>query len=315
MSSLGTGLALPADRRSRILVIILAAIGAALLAVVAFTRWGTPSDEFAYWQAAQRLVAGEPLYDPTATLVTPYTYLYPPPLAQVLAPLTLVLSDRAFVAGWTVLLLACLWWLGGRNLFVALALIAFVPVAVELWYRNVHLILAALVVLGLRRGGWWFAIGAAIKITPALGILYLASRGRYRDAAVAAAVGGALLAVSVALAPDAWRQFIEVILQPARSAGAGIVPVPFWARLLAGAVLATVAGRMRPGIGESLLVVAVVIANPTLYVTALSMLVAIVPLWRTQPRASARIAAGPAASTATSPTDMSRSEPAEIKMR
>ena len=117
------------------------------------------------------------------------------------------------------------------------------------------------------------------------------------------------------VAPDAWRQFIEVILQPARSAGAGIVPVPFWARLLAGAVLAMAAGRMRPGIGESLLVVAIVIANPTLYVTALSMLVAIVPLWRTQPRASARIAAEPAASTVASPTDLPRSEPAEIEMR
>jgi len=32
----------------------------------------------------------------------------------------------------TALLLACLWWLGGRNLLVGLALIAFLPVAVEL---------------------------------------------------------------------------------------------------------------------------------------------------------------------------------------
>jgi hypothetical protein len=286
MSRARAALALPVDRGSRIALVVLAAIGAALFAVVAVTRWGTPGDEYAYWLAAQRLVAGQPLYDPTATLVTPYTYLYPPPLAQALAPLTLVLSDDAFNIAWTVLLLACLWWLGGRNLFVALALIAFVPVAVELWYRNVHLILAVLIVLGLRRGGWWFSVGAAIKITPALGILYLASRGRYRDAAVAAVVGGALLSASVALAPDAWREFVEVVLNPARSTGAGIVAVPFWARLLAGAVLAVAAGRIRPGIGEPLLVVALVIANPTLYVTALSMLVAVVPLWRTRRGAS-----------------------------
>lgn len=278
----GVALVLPADRRPRIALVVLAAIGAGLLAVVAVTRWGTPGDEFAYWLAAQRLVAGGPLYDPTATLVTPYTYLYPPPLAQVLVPLTLIVSDGLYNAGWTVLLLACLWWLGGRNMFVALALIAFVPVAVELWYRNVHLILAVLVVLGLRRGGWWFAIGAAIKMTPALGILYLAARGRYRDAAVAAAVGCALLAASLALAPDAWRQFVDVIVAPSRNVGAGILPVPFWVRGLAGALLAVAAGRIRPGIGEPLLVVALVIANPTLYVTALSMLVAIVPLWRTR---------------------------------
>jgi hypothetical protein len=47
-------------------------------------------------------------------------------------------------------------------------------------------------------------------------------------------------------------------------------------------VLATIAGRIRPRIGEPLLVIALVIANPTLYVTALCMLVAIVPLWRTR---------------------------------
>lgn len=282
MSLARVALVLPADRRPRIALVVLAAIGAGLLAVVAFTRWGAPGDEFAYWLAAQRLVAGGPLYDTTATLVTPYTYLYPPPLAQVLAPLTHILSDGLYNAGWTVLLLACLWWLGGRNLFVALALIAFVPVAVELWYRNVHLILAVLIVLGLRRGGWWFAIGAAIKITPALGILYLAARGRYRDAFVAAAVGGTLLAASLALAPDAWRQFVDVIVAPSRNVGAGILPVPFWVRGIAGALLAVAAGRIRPRIGEPLLVVALVIANPTLYVTALSMLVAVLPLWRTR---------------------------------
>jgi len=283
MSLAGVALALPADRRSRIALVILAAFGAGLLAIVAVTRWGTPGDEFAYWLAAQRLVAGEPLYDPMAIPGTPYAYFYPPPLAQALAPLTLVVSDGMYNLGWTVLLLACLWWLGGRNLFVALALIAFVPVAVELWYRNVHLILAVLVVLGLRRGGWWFSVGAAIKITPALGILYLAARGRYRDAAIAAAVGGALLAASVALGPDAWRQFVDIVAGTAGNVGASVIPVPFWPRAILGIGMAVVAGRIRPGIGEPLLVVAIVVANPTLWVTALSMLVAIVPLWRTRP--------------------------------
>lgn len=284
MNAAGVLLALPADRRSRIALLVLAAVGAALLLVVAVTRWGTPSDELAYWQAAQRLVAGEPLYDPTATLVTPYTYLYPPPLAQVLAPLTLVLSDEAFVILWTILLLGCLWWLAGRNLFVALALVAFIPVAVELWFRNVHLVLAVLIVLGLRRGAWWFSVGAAIKVAPVLGIPYLAVRGRLREAAIAAAVGAAMLAASVAISPEAWRQFVEVTLDPSRSTGAGFVPVPFWIRGVAAVALALVAARLRPGVGEPLLVAAIVVASPSLHVTALSMLVAIVPLWRTRRR-------------------------------
>jgi hypothetical protein len=37
---------------------------------------------------------------------------------------------------------------------------------------------------------------------------------------------------------------------------------------------------LRPRLGEPVLVIAIVIANPTLWVTALSMLVAIVPLLR-----------------------------------
>lgn len=272
---------LPADRRWRIALVALAAIGACLLAVVALYRWGTPSDEYAYWLAAKRLVTGEQLYDPNAIPGTPYAYFYPPPLAQVLAPLTFVLPDGLFAAGWTALLLACLLWLGGRNVFVALALIAFVPVAVELWFRNIHLALAVLIVLGLRRGGWWFAIGAAVKMTPALGIVYLASRGRWRDAALASAVGAVLLVLSVAISPDAWREFANVVAGSAGDVGASIFPVPFLPRAILGVALAIVAGRVRPRVGEPLLVVAIVVANPTLWVTAFSLLVAIVPLLRT----------------------------------
>lgn len=279
---------LPVDRRSRIALIVLAGIGACLLAVVAVYRWGTPSDEYAYWLAAKRLVAGQPLYDPNAIPGTPYAYFYPPPLAQVLAPLTLVLPDAAFVAGWTVLLLACLVWLGGRNVLVALALLAFVPVAVELWFRNVHLVLAVFIVLGLRRGGWWFSVGAAIKMTPALGILYLAARGRWRDAAVASLVGAVLLAISVAISPAAWREFVDVVAGSAGHVGASIFPVPFWPRAILGICLAVAAGRLRPRVGEPLLVAAIVIANPTLWVTALSLLVAIVPLVRTRSAPSIR---------------------------
>jgi hypothetical protein len=278
---------LPADRRWRIALVVLAAIGACLLAVVALNRWGTPSDEFAYWLAAKRLVAGGSLYDPNATPGTPYAYFYPPPLAQALAALTVVLPDGLYVAGWTALLLACLFWLGGRNALAALALVAFLPVAVELWFRNVHLALAVVLVLGLRRGGWWFAIGAAIKMTPALGIVYLASRGRWRDATLASLVGAGLLALSVAISPAAWREFIDMVAGSAGNVGASILPVPFWPRAILGVGLAVVAGRLRPRFGEPLLVAAIVVANPTLWVTALSMLVAIIPLVR-NPAASDR---------------------------
>lgn len=273
-------LALPAGRPAKAALLILAAIGASLLVIVALARWGIPSDEYAYWLAAKRLVAGLSLYDPSAMPGTPYAYFYPPPVAQVLAPLTTVFPDGVFVAAWTILLLACLWWLGRGNVFVALALVAFIPVSVELWYRNVHLVLAVLIVLGLRRHPAFFAVATAIKVTPALGLVYFVARGRYRDAFVAGLLGLIMLFVSLFISPAAWRQFVDVIAASAGTVGASVVPVSFPVRAAIGLVLALVAGRLRPRVGEPLLVVAIVIANPTLWVTALSMLVAIVPLLR-----------------------------------
>ena len=81
------------------LLIVLAATGGILLVIVAVNRWGTPSDEHAYWLASQRLLHGEPLYDATATSVTPYAYWYPPFVAQVLAPIAAILPAMAFTAG------------------------------------------------------------------------------------------------------------------------------------------------------------------------------------------------------------------------
>lgn len=292
----------PDRRLPRLWLLVLAIIGGCLLLVVAVTRWGTPSDEFAYWLAAQRLVAGEPLYDPTAQPGTPYAYFYPPPLAQILAPLTLVVPDWAFVAGWTVLLLACLFWLSGWRLLVALAMVAYVPVAVELWYRNIHLVLALLIVLGLRRSPVWLAVGAAIKGGPALGLVYFVAARRYRDALVMGGAGLVMLVVSVAVSPGAWRQFIEVVASGAPGVGASILPIPFGVRLAMALVLAIGGGLIArraaigvdaaPGRGltrdtrvaEAILVVAFVLSNPTLWVTSLSLLVAIVPLWRTAGR-------------------------------
>jgi len=256
-----------------------AAVGATLLAVVALNRWGGLQDEHAYWLAARNLLDGASLYDPTAVPGTPYAYWYPPPFAQALVPVAAVLDAHAFSWAWTALLLACLWWLGGRSPLGALALIAFLPVAVELWFRNIHLVLAVLVAGGLLGRPWLFALGAAIKVSPGLGILYLAARGRWRDAVFAGLVGGALLAASLVLAPDRWREFVDVVLiGQGVSTGASILPVPFWVRAVAAVLLTLGAARLRPSLGEPLLVVAIVVSSPTLWVDAPAVLVAVIPV-------------------------------------
>lgn len=279
-------------------LVVLAAIGAFLLLVAATMAWSVGTDEQAYWRAAVRFAAGGSMYDPSATPGDAnFGYYYPPPLAQVLAPFTSLLSAEAFSAIWTAVLLTCLWWLGGRNVIVALALIAFVPVAVELRFRNVHLVIAVLTVLALRRSWLFWIPAAAIKVAPVIGILYLASARRWREAILVGIVGVGVLAVSVLLAPSAWRDFFAIVVPQAGTSEASLLSIPFPIRLGLGAALAVVAGQLvlrgRQHAGESLLVVALVAANPTLWVTALSLLIAIVPLWRSA-RPSPTTVGGPA---------------------
>jgi len=269
--------------RDRLVLAGLAAIGASLLLVTAVNRWGAPSDEHAYWLAGQRLLAGESLYDPTATSITPFAYWYPPIVAQVMAPVSAVLPSWAFSAAWTVLMLVCLWWIAGRDVLRALALCAFPPVAVEFWFRNVHLILAALLVLGIRRWSGWYTVGAAIKLAPGIALAYLAMRGRWREVGTAVGLGVGLLVVSVLLSPEAWRQFVEVMLARGPSDASAFIPVPYFARMIVAAGLLLIAARLEPRWGEPLLVVAVVMALPTLWIAALSTLIAIVPLLRRDP--------------------------------
>jgi hypothetical protein len=259
-------------------LLILAAIGASLLLVTAMARWGAPSDEHAYWLAARRIIEGQPLYDPAATIVTPFAYLYPPPIAQALVPVAAVVPSWLFTAGWTVLMGLALFWLAGRDVIRALALVAFPPVAVEFWFRNVHLFLAVLVVLGLRRAAGTFAVGAAIKVSPGLGIPYLAVRGEWRNAGIAAAIGAAMLALSVALSPDAWRAYVDFALSVDPLQQSSFVAVPLPIRAAAGLILAIIAGRLPRWAGDPLLVVAVTLALPSLWFTGLSLLVGVVPL-------------------------------------
>ncbi len=271
-------------------LLVAAAIGASLLVIVAVNRWGVPADEHAYWLAARRLIEGQPLYDPTVTIITPYAYLYPPPLAQALVPVAAVVPSWMFSAGWIVLMGVALWWLAGRDVVRALALVAFLPVAVEFWFRNVHLFLAVLVVLGLRRWSGFYAIGAAIKIAPGLGIPYLALRGRWRAAAVSVLVGLGILAVSVVLSPDAWAQYVDFLRTVDPGQQSAFIAIPFPVRAVAAAILVVIASRLDEWRGDVVLVGAVTLALPSLWFTGLSLLIAAVPIIRARPPVAPSVA-------------------------
>ena len=145
-------------------------------------------------------------------------------------------------------MLACLWWLADRNVLVALALVAFPPVAVEFWFRNIHLVLAVLLVLSVRRG-WLFPVGAAIKLAPGIGIAWLAARGRWRDAGVAVGVGIVILAISIVISPGAWADWVAIATARGPGDEASFLPVPFLVRAVAGLALALAAVRVRRPLG------------------------------------------------------------------
>lgn len=263
-------------------LLVLAAIGGALLLIVAVTRWAVPSDEHAYWLAARRIIDGVPLYDQSATIVTPYAYLYPPPLAQVLVPIALIVPSWLFSLGWTALMCAALWWLAGRDVLRALAMVTFLPIAVEFWFRNVHLLLAVLMVLGLRRSASWFVVGAAIKVAPGLGLVRAAARGRWRDAAVIASTGFAVLLVSVVIAPDQWEEWLRYLGAQDPFAQSAFFGTPFPVRASVALVLTVVAARVGSWRGDLIFIAAVTLALPSLWFTGLSLLAAAVPIYRSR---------------------------------
>jgi hypothetical protein len=266
------------DRRL-IALVALAAIGGALLAVIVTTYWSNPGDNLAYWIAATRVAAGEPIYATGETAFAPYAYHYTPPLAQALAPLTLVIPTVVYIAVYRGLELLTVWDLGGRRFLGMLALIAFIPVAVELRFENVHLFMAIGIILGLRRWPWLFAVGAVIKISPGLGIVYLALRRRWRDAAIATLVGGAIVGVSFVLDPGLWRAWLDAVLMRADMTGNSLLPVPYFARAAAGLALTVVGGLLGGRRGELLLVAGITIANPNLAMNGLAVLAAAFPIW------------------------------------
>ena len=128
------------------------------------------------------------------------TYLYSPAFSQFLAPLY-VLPFEAFFVLWTAASIAVLYWLV-RPWPWAL-LILFLPWTYELFVGQVHLFIAAAIVLGFRWPSLW-AFNILTKVTPGVGLLWFLARREWRPLAIALGTTAAVVAVSFLLAPTAW---------------------------------------------------------------------------------------------------------------
>lgn len=209
-------------------------------------QWGY--DFSFYWLAGRRLLEGESIYS-AAQLAGPYSpqgqdgFLYPPPLAAVITPLSALFETDYRPANWiwagmgaAVLVVSILaigrferlgerypLLAGGRRWLLVAAAFAFPPVVGELVMGNVHLLLLGLFAVawpGLRRGdaqGEWRAglavgIAAVVKVFPGLLIVWFLASRRYR--AAAGVVIGALVVTIATLeftGVEPWRQYPTVL--------------------------------------------------------------------------------------------------------
>lgn len=168
-----------------------------LFAVVAPQAGTVGFDAFAYWHVD--------LANPYALPAGSFgAFVYSPVVARVFAPASL-LPWPAFWWLWTGLLVATLAWLGWRK---TLLVLAFPPVALELYHGNVHLLIAAAIALGFRYPAAW-AVPILTKLTPGIGLLWFAVRREWRNLAIALGVTAAIVAVSVIVDPNLWRQWFD----------------------------------------------------------------------------------------------------------
>jgi hypothetical protein len=196
--------------------------------IAAANTGGTLGFDFkAYYQAAVRVLDGQPLYDLTFTSTGGFGLFYYPPTFVVLVLPFALLSATTAVWAWTALLLAAFflavgvmpvtrtvrWWV------VLMAGLSW-PFAYAVKLGQVGPILLLLFAIGWRwlddpiRLGLSTALGTAIKLQP--GIVFVWALLTRRWAAVA--VGVAALAVlsvaaTVLAGPGIWSDFVTLVRQ------------------------------------------------------------------------------------------------------
>jgi hypothetical protein len=202
----------------------------AYLFVVVAPRAGTFGfDAFAYWS----LNLADPYATPVGGLAA---FNYSPPIARLFAPASL-LPWQTFLVLWFGLLIGTVIWLPQRRPQI-LWLLAFPPVALELYHGNIHLLMAAAIALGFRYPGTWAFI-ALTKVTPAVALVWFAVRREWRSLAIAIGVTLAIVAVSYVVDPGLWASWLQLLT----STGEGgtvtqfQIAIPLWVRLPAAVAL------------------------------------------------------------------------------
>lgn len=212
--------------------IIAGLLFAAYLFIVVAPAAGTFGfDAYAYW----RVESADPYGAATAGGLGAFTYT--PVVARAFDAFGSI-DWLTFLWLWTAVLLGTLVWLGRLEWRTTLALLAFPPVAIEIYHGNVHLLMAAAIVLGFRYpAAWWFIL--LTKGTPGVGLLWFAVRREWRSLGIAVGGVALLVAASLAIDPEAWRGWLDSV--SATAGGSPLnqfsVPIPLPIRLAVAAAV------------------------------------------------------------------------------
>lgn len=218
------------------LALALTVVGALILGYLLVRQANDPKGQWAfdfttYYGAAADMAAGQSPYAASmfdgpipAQGTGAQLYKYPPPLAQLLIPISHLPLGLASVYYFAVQLAAVFGgvWLAVRaggarpNLetlaWSAVATTFFLPIFATLWMGNVSGFLAFAVAIGLlggmAAGGAAFA-ATLLKFTPVVLVVPVLFAGR--RALIGLVVLVPVLAVSFVLAPSAWVDFLRVI--------------------------------------------------------------------------------------------------------
>ena len=195
----------------------------------------------------------------------PNAYLYAPAFLQLIAPLR-ALPWEWFSLAWVALTAATLVALTRHWLLIAM----LIPITgIELAVGNIHFLLAAAVIVGIRHPAAWSFV-LLTKVTPGVGLVWFVARKEWRNLGIALGATLLVVAVSFALAPDEWAAWIASLAGNARQQWPyPLFPVPLWARLVAAAALIAWGGRTDR---RWTLLVGATLALPTLWPANLAML-------------------------------------------
>jgi hypothetical protein len=259
------------------------------------------SDAWNYLAAGERLNAGHPLYalspgDRPITLVPPYwtvPLLAPPPIAVLWRPLAL-LGDASMTiwatAGLITTIVTAGWLLAGGGLISA-AIVAVFAASLSLQSlagnANAFLFVALVLAWAWRARpavvGSLVAAAIAVKLTPVLLLIWLASAARWR------AVGGTFAALAVigivSLVGAGLQNHVDWLASlpgnaPAPTSIAGITGLPSWLVLAACTLAVIAAGRLgNERVTFSVAVVAAALASPALYLGTLGIAAAAAAPW------------------------------------